>query len=100
MKIIHQGWLFNTLMKVEFLIYFRLCLTVDLSWSIRPFFTKYGRSEKKKRVGIASQRKEDKQEEKKAGFISKLSAKYPFLPFVLGGVLLTVLIVDLVNYYK
>ncbi len=44
--------------------------------------------------------KKKKNMDKKAGFLNNLSAKYPFLPFILGGVLLTVLIVDLLNYYK
>ena len=59
-----------------------------------------GESKRRKELGLPPREKKIKQEEKKAGFISKLSAKYPFLPFILGGVLLTVLIVDLVNYYK
>ena len=77
-----------------------LCLTLDLSWSIRPFLLNMGEAKRRKELGLPPREKKIKQEEKKAGFISKLSAKYPFLPFVLGGVLLTVLIVDLVNYYK
>ena len=59
-----------------------------------------GEAKRRKELGLPPREKKKKQEEKKAGFISKLSAKYPFLPFILGGVLLTVLIVDLVNYYK
>ena len=59
-----------------------------------------GEAKRRKELGLPSREKKIKQEEKKAGFISKLSAKYPFLPFILGVVLLTVLIVDLLNYYK
>ena len=59
-----------------------------------------GEAKRRKELGLPPREKKIKPEEKKAGFISKLSAKYPFLPFILGGVLLTVLIVDLVNYYK
>ena len=59
-----------------------------------------GEAKRRKELGLPPREKKIKQEGKKAGFISKLSAKYPFLPFILGGVLLTVLIVDLVNYYK
>ena len=59
-----------------------------------------GEAKRRKELGLPPREKKIKQKEKKAGFISNLSAKYPFLPFILGGVLLVVLIVDLVNYYK
>ena len=59
-----------------------------------------GEAKRRKELGLPPKEKKIKKEEKKADFISKLLAKYPFLPFILGGVLLTVLIVDLVNYYK
>ena len=57
-----------------------------------------GEAKRRKDLGLPP--KAIKKIEKKAGLISKLSAKYPFLPFILGGGLLTVLIIDLVNYYK
>ena len=59
-----------------------------------------GEAKRRKDLGLPPREKKINKTEKKAGFISNLSAKYPFLPFILGGVLLTVLIVDLVNYYK
>ena len=59
-----------------------------------------GEAKRRKELGLPPREKKIKQKETKAGFISNLSAKYPFLPFILGGVLLAVLIVDLVNYYK
>ena len=59
-----------------------------------------GEAKRRKDLGLPPREKKKKKEEKKAGFISNLSAKYPLLPLILGGVLLTVLIVDLVNYYK
>ena len=65
-----------------------------------PFLLNMGEAKRRKELGLPPREKKIKQEEKKAVFISKLSAKYPFLPFILGGVLLVVLIVDLVNYYK
>ncbi len=57
-------------------------------------------AKRRKDLGLPPREKKIKKDEMKAGFISNLSAKYPFLPFILGGVLLIVLIVDLVNYYK
>ena len=59
-----------------------------------------GEAKRRKELGLPPRGKKIKKDEMKAGFISNLSAKYPFLPFILGGVILTVLIVDLVNYYK
>ncbi|AIQ97517.1 hypothetical protein EW15_1425 [Prochlorococcus sp. MIT 0801] len=64
------------------------------------FLLNMGEAKRRKVLGLPPREKKIKQKEKKAGFISNLSAKYPFLPFILGGVLLAVLIVDLVNYYK
>ena len=64
------------------------------------FLLNMGEAKRRKKLGLPPREKKIKQKEKKAGFISNLSAKYPFLPFILGGVLLVVLIVDLVNYYK
>ena len=59
-----------------------------------------GEAKRRKELGLPPREKKIKKKEKKADFISNLSAKYPFLPFILGGVILAVLIVDLVNYYK
>ncbi len=59
-----------------------------------------GEAKRRKDLGLPPREKKINKDEKKAGPISNLSAKYPFLPFILGGVLLTILIVDLVNYYK
>ena len=59
-----------------------------------------GEAKRRKDLGLPPREKKIKRDEKKAGLISNLSAKYPFLPFIIGGVLLIVLIVDLLNYYK
>ena len=75
-------------------------MTVELSWSIRPFLLNMGEAKRRKELGLPPREKKINKEKNKAGFISNLSAKYPFLPFILGGVILTVLIFDLVNYYK
>ena len=64
------------------------------------FLLKMGEAKRRKDLGLPPREKKTNKDEKKAGFISKLSAKYPFLPFILGGGLLTLLIVDLLNYYK
>ena len=64
------------------------------------FLLNMGEAKRRKELGLPPREKKIQQKEKKAVFISNLLAKYPFLPFILGGVLLAVLIVDLVNYYK
>tara|TARA_B100001250_G_scaffold395849_1_gene401214 strand:+ start:387 stop:569 length:183 start_codon:yes stop_codon:yes gene_type:complete len=59
-----------------------------------------GEAKRRKELGLPPREKKITNDEKQSGFISNLSAKYPFLPFILGGFLLTVLIVDLLNFYK
>ena len=59
-----------------------------------------GEAKRRKELGLPPRDRKINKKGKNANFISNLSAKYPFLPFILGGVLLTVLIFDLVNYYK
>ena len=59
-----------------------------------------GEAKRRRELGLPPREKMRNKDEINAGFISNLSAKYPFLPFILGGVLLAVLIVDLVTYYK
>ena len=59
-----------------------------------------GEAKRRKELGLSPRERKIKGEGKKGGFISNISAKYPFLPFILGGTLLTVLVFDLLNYYK
>ena len=59
-----------------------------------------GEAKRRKDLGLPPREKKINKNKKKAGFISNLSAKYPLLPFILGGVLLCVLIFDLLNFYK
>ena len=67
---------------------------------ISPFLLNMGEAKRRKDLGLPPREKKKKKEEKKTGLITSLSVKYPFLPFILGGLLLTILVVDLVNYYK
>ena len=68
--------------------------------ALELFLLNMGEAKRRKDLGLPPKGKKIKQNEMKSGFISNLSAKYPFLPFILGGVILAVLILDLVNYYK
>ncbi len=64
------------------------------------FSLNMGEAKRRREQGLPPRQKKRKADKQKATLISNISAKYPFLPFILGGVILTVLIVDLVNYYK
>ena len=64
------------------------------------FSLNMGEAKRRKELGLPPRQKKRKADEQKASLISNISAKYPLLPFILGGVILTVLIVDLINYYK
>tara|TARA_Y100001968_G_C19417710_1_gene749904 strand:+ start:1622 stop:1804 length:183 start_codon:yes stop_codon:yes gene_type:complete len=59
-----------------------------------------GEAKRRRDLGLPPREKKTNKRKKKSDFLANLSAKYPFLPFILGGVLLTVLILDLLNYYK
>ena len=59
-----------------------------------------GEAKRRKKLGLPPREKNKMVKEENIGFMSNLSAKYPFLPFIIGGVLLIVLVVDLLNYYK
>tara|TARA_Y100001968_G_C19344318_1_gene711233 strand:- start:1106 stop:1288 length:183 start_codon:yes stop_codon:yes gene_type:complete len=59
-----------------------------------------GEARRRRDLGLPPREMKKKSDDEKASFLSNLSAKYPFLPFILGGVLLIFLIVDLLNYYK
>tara|TARA_Y100001968_G_scaffold321006_1_gene354761 strand:- start:21 stop:203 length:183 start_codon:yes stop_codon:yes gene_type:complete len=59
-----------------------------------------GEAKRRKELGLPPKELKKQKVVNKTSLISNLSAKYPFLPFILGGALLTILIIDLVNYYK
>tara|TARA_B100000700_G_scaffold312334_1_gene395767 strand:- start:139 stop:321 length:183 start_codon:yes stop_codon:yes gene_type:complete len=59
-----------------------------------------GEAKRRKKLGLPPKELKKKKVENKTSLISTISSKYPFLPFILGGVLLTFLIIDLLNYYK
>ena len=74
-------------------------LNFDLSCHYYPLVN-MGEAKRRRDLGLPPREKKIKKDEMKVGFMSQLSAKYPFLPFIVGGVLLTILIIDLVNFYK
>ncbi len=57
--------------------------------------------EAKRREELGLQPREKKKEKKTSiNQLNKILNKYPYLPFILGFLLLAILIIDLVNYYK
>ena len=59
-----------------------------------------GEAKRRRELGLPPREKKTNKGKKKSDILGNLSAKYPFLPFIIGGVLLTVLVIDLYNYYK
>tara|TARA_Y100001968_G_C19308908_1_gene693083 strand:- start:239 stop:421 length:183 start_codon:yes stop_codon:yes gene_type:complete len=59
-----------------------------------------GEAKRRRDLGLPPREKKTEKGKKKSNFLGNLLAKYPFLPLILGGFLLTVLILDLMNYYK
>ena len=63
--------------------------------------TKKIMGEAKRREELGLQPREKKKEKQSSkNQLNKILNKYPYLPFILGFSLLTILIIDLVNYYK
>ena len=59
-----------------------------------------GEAKRRRELGLPPREKKTNKGKKKSDILGNLSAKYPFLPFIIGGVLLTILVLDLFNYYK
>tara|TARA_B100000212_G_C26940937_1_gene350096 strand:- start:26 stop:208 length:183 start_codon:yes stop_codon:yes gene_type:complete len=59
-----------------------------------------GEAKRREELGIPPRVKIKNDMKNKENKFYGLLNKYPFLPFIVGFVLLTILIVDLVNFYK
>ena len=59
-----------------------------------------GEAKRREELGIPPRVKVKNNVSNKENKINKVLNQYPFLPFILGFILLTILIIDLVNYYK
>ena len=58
-----------------------------------------GEAKRREELGL-SPRKKKKEKQTSKNQLNNILNKYPYLPFILGFSLLTILIIDLVNYYK
>ena len=59
-----------------------------------------GEAKRRKELGIPARKEERNNNESKNGSINKLMKRYPYLPFIIVFSLVSVLIIDLINYYK
>ena len=58
-----------------------------------------GEAKRREELGLPPREKKNEKQTSK-NQLNKILNKYPYLPFILGFSLLTILIIDLVNYYK
>ena len=59
-----------------------------------------GEAKRREELGIPPRVRINEDPKIKENKLNKVLNKYPYLPFIVGFVLLTILILDLVNYYK
>ena len=59
-----------------------------------------GEAKRREELGIPPRVKINKDSKIKENKLNKVLNQYPYLPFILGFILLTILIIDLVNFYK
>ena len=58
-----------------------------------------GEAKRREELGLPPREKKKEKSEYK-NRVSQILNKYPYFPYILGFSLLTILIIDLVNYYK
>ena len=59
-----------------------------------------GEAKRREELGIPPRVKINRNPKIKENKLNKVLNKYPYLPFIVGFVLLAILIIDLVNFYK
>ena len=59
-----------------------------------------GEAKRREELGIPPRVRINKDPKIKENRLNKLLNKYPYLPFIVGFVLLAILIIDLNNFYK
>ena len=59
-----------------------------------------GEAKRREKLGISPRVKVNKDSKLKENRINKVLNQYPYLPFIVGFVLLAILIIDLVNFYN
>ena len=72
------------------------------NWSIfvlNSYINKMGEAKRREELGLPPREKKIAISESK-NKLNEILNKYPYFPYILGLSLLTILIIDLVNYYK
>ena len=60
-----------------------------------------GEAKRRQNLGLPPRLKKSiKNDNSKTSLLNQILNKYPYLPYVVGFSLLTILIIDLVNYYQ
>ena len=59
-----------------------------------------GEAKRREELGIPPRVKINRNPKIKENKLNKVLNQYPYLPFIVGFVLLSILIIDLVNFYK
>ena len=59
-----------------------------------------GEAKRREELGIPPRVKINKDTKIKENKLNKVLVQYPYLPFIVGFVLLAILVTDLVNFYK
>ena len=59
-----------------------------------------GEAKRREELGLPPREKKKEKKQTSKNQLNKILNKYPYLPFILGFSLLSILIIDLVNYYK
>ena len=59
-----------------------------------------GEAKRREELGIPPRIKINKDPKISENKLNKVLNQYPYLPFIIGFVLLAILIIDLVNFYK
>ena len=73
----------------------RLVIYIDI------ILNRMGEAKRREKLGLPPRQKIKKSNEtSNQNLINNFLNKYPYSPYILGFVLITVLIIDLVNYYK
>ena len=59
-----------------------------------------GEAKRRKNLGLSPRERNNSIPVDKVSTLNKIINKYPYSPYIFGFSLLTILIIDLINYYK
>ena len=59
-----------------------------------------GEAKRRRNLGLPPRKKNTNIKADKVSFTNKILSKYPYFPYILGFSVITILIIDLINYYR